>query len=92
MIDLIGYAAAFCTTFAFIPQALKVYKTKRTNDISLGMFVLMSSGVFGWLIYGILLNAWPVIAANTVTFLLAFFILVLKIRYDVIPLRKKIKR
>lgn len=83
MIDMIGFAAAACTTIAFIPQAVKVYKFKSTKDISLGMFVLMTAGVFCWLVYGILLNSLPIILANTITFLLALYILLMKIKLDV---------
>lgn len=80
MDNFIGFLAAFCTTASFIPQAIKVFKTRRTNDISLGMFSLMSFGVACWDIYGILINSAPVIFANSVTFLLSVYILAMKIK------------
>ena len=43
--NIIGFLAAFCTTVAFVPQAIKVYKTKKTDDISFGMFLLICVGV-----------------------------------------------
>jgi MtN3 and saliva related transmembrane protein len=80
--ELIGYAAAFCTTVAFLPQAVKVYKTRQTKDISLGMFLLLTAGVVLWLIYGIVINSHPIIAANTVTLLFDIYILYMKITLD----------
>ena len=82
---LVGYVAAFCTTAAFIPQALKVYKTKQTRDISLGMFSLMTAGLVFWLVYGLLLNAAPIIAANSVTLIFAVYIFIMKLREKILP-------
>ncbi|MBV6512325.1 MAG: SemiSWEET transporter [Ignavibacteriales bacterium] len=82
MTELIGYAAAFCTTIAFLPQAVKVYKTRHTKDISLGMFLLLTTGVVLWLTYGIIINSYPIIAANTVTLLFDIYILYMKITLD----------
>jgi len=79
--DSIGFIAAILTTFSFMPQAYKVYKTQKTTDLSLGMFSLFTLGVLLWTIYGILLAAFPIILANIVTFILAFYILIMKIRY-----------
>jgi len=84
----LGYFAAFCTTIAFIPQALKVYKTKHTKDISLGMFSLLNAGFILWLWYGILIISYPIIIANSVTIVIAAYIFVLKIKLDIIPARK----
>jgi MtN3 and saliva related transmembrane protein len=80
--NIIGYIAAFCTTAAFIPQVVKVYKTQKTNDISFGMFFLMLAGVGLWLVYGLLVNSYPIIAANFVTFLFALYIFIMKIKLD----------
>ena len=80
--NFIGFIAAFCTTFSFIPQAIKVYKTKKTQDISLGMFILMSTGVALWIAYGFLIASAPVIIANVVTLMLAAYILVMKVKLE----------
>ena len=77
----IGFFAAFCTTIAFLPQALKVWKTKSTNDISLLMFIIFTIGVASWLIYGIIISDLPIILANAVTLILSLFILGFKLRY-----------
>ncbi|HAY33510.1 MAG TPA: hypothetical protein DCY06_05185 [Bacteroidetes bacterium] len=80
--DIIGFLAAICTTSAFFPQAYKVYKTKRTRDISLGMFWLLVAGTVLWLIYGIIIESFPIIIANIVTLNLAGYILYKKLKYQ----------
>ena len=80
-IDWIGSAAATLTTAAFVPQALKVWHTRNTADISVGMYALFTLGVALWLTYGILLGAWPIIIANSITLLLAGAVLVMKIKF-----------
>ena len=81
IIKYIGFFAAFCTTVAFLPQAIKVYKSKSTKDISLYMFLIFTIGVLSWLIYGIIIRDLPIIFANAVTLILSFFILIYKIKY-----------
>lgn len=80
-VDWVGSAAATLTTVAFIPQALKVWQTKHTADISLSMYAMFTLGVALWLAYGILLGAWPIVIANSITVLLAGTVLVMKIRF-----------
>lgn len=77
--DWIGGAAATLTTTSFIPQAWQVWRTRHTTDISLGMYMLFTLGVALWLAYGIQLESWPIIIANSVTLLLAGTVLVMKI-------------
>ncbi len=79
--DLIGYIAASLTTCSFIPQALHTFRTRDVSGISLGMYSVFTLGVFCWLIYGLMLAAWPVVVANAVTLALACAILVMKLRY-----------
>ena len=86
----LGYLAAFSTTVAFIPQAVKVYKTKHTKDISLGMFSLLIAGFVLWLWYGILLSSYPIILANSVTLIIAIYILITKLKLDVFSSKKNI--
>ena len=81
IINYIGFFAAFCTTIAFVPQAIKVYKSKSTKDISLYMFLIFTIGVLSWLVYGIIIFNLPVILANAVTLILSFIILIYKLRY-----------
>jgi len=80
-IDWIGSAAAALTTTSFIPQTVKIFRTRHTTDISLGMYALFTLGVTLWLAYGIQLSSWPIIVANAVTLLLAGAVLVMKIKF-----------
>jgi MtN3 and saliva related transmembrane protein len=77
----LGLVAGTLTTIAFLPQVHKTWKSRSAKDISFGMFALFSTGVFLWILYGISINAMPVIIANVVTFVLAMTILAFKIRY-----------
>jgi len=79
--NIVGFIAATFTTFAFVPQVIKVWRTRSTADISLGMYSLFTLGVMLWLAYGILLDAWPIILANIVTLLLAGAVLVMKVKF-----------
>lgn len=78
----LGLTAATLTTSAFIPQVVKVWRTKHAGDLSYGMFAVYSIGIWLWLIYGLLRGDAPVIVANAITFVLSMTILLLKIRFD----------
>lgn len=79
--EWIGFVAAFLTTIAFVPQAIKTIRSRDTSGISLGMYVVFTIGVAGWFCYGLMLGSWPMILSNIVTFVLAATILVLKLRH-----------
>jgi MtN3 and saliva related transmembrane protein len=79
--NTLGLIAGALTTVAFIPQVVKIWKSKHTVDISLGMFSIFSVGVFLWLLYGIQLGALPLILANGITLVLSLTILVFKLKY-----------
>ncbi|KCZ55949.1 hypothetical protein HY29_10105 [Hyphomonas beringensis] len=79
MSEFIGLAAAALTTLSFLPQALLVIRTRQTNGISLIMYIMFTTGVAAWLVYGIMEQSLPMILANSVTLLLAMVILGLKI-------------
>jgi MtN3 and saliva related transmembrane protein len=77
--SLIGYVAAFLTTFAFLPQALKTIQTRDTSGLSLAMYACLTAGIFFWLLHGIHQRDMALIGANAVTLLLALpiFLIVL---------------
>ena len=79
--DLIGSVAAMLTTVSFIPQAWHSFKTRDVSGISLGMYSVFTVGVALWLLYGVLLQSWPLMIANTITLLLALAILGMKLRF-----------
>ena len=77
--DGLGYFAATLTTASFIPQAWLTFRSRDVSGISLGMYSLFTLGVGMWLAYGMVLRAWPIVIANTVTFVLAAAILTMKL-------------
>jgi len=79
--ELIGCLAAILTTASFVPQAWHTFRTRDVSGISLGMYSVFASGVALWLLYGLLLAAWPIVAANAITLALALAILAMKLRY-----------
>ena len=80
-IIILGLVAGALTTISFLPQVLKAWRSKSTKDVSLKMFVILSTGIFLWIVYGIFIRDLPVVVTNVVTFVLAFTILILKIKY-----------
>lgn len=81
--DFAGVAAGTLTTIAFIPQVIKTWRSRSADDISMFMFLLFSTGVLMWLVYGLTLNSWPMIIANGITLILAISIIVMKVVFDI---------
>ena len=80
-ITILGLVAGSLTTIAFIPQLMKTWRSRSAKDVSFIMLVVFSTGVFLWLIYGIYLQALPIILANALTLIFNLIIVGLKIRY-----------
>ncbi len=81
LIDTIGSVAAVLTTASFVPQAWHSFRTRDVSGISLGMYSVFTVGVALWLVYGALLQSWPLIIANSITLGLAATILGMKLRF-----------
>ncbi|MFZ4533305.1 MAG: SemiSWEET transporter [Alsobacter sp.] len=81
LIEGIGSLAAIITTLCWVPQAIRVIRTRETRAISLVAQVSLLVGIALWLVYGVLLGSQPLIWANIVTFVLVGTIVVLKLRY-----------
>lgn len=79
--EWVGYAAALLTTLAYIPQTIKVLRTKHTQSISLGMYSMISGGILLWLVYGWMIDSWPMIIANGTTLIMSLYIMMMKIRH-----------
>ena len=82
MIETIGSFAAFLTTFSFLPQVIKTWRSGSAADFSWIWVTSFAAGVFLWLIYGLNLHSWPIIAANFVTLILVLLIAGVKWRED----------
>lgn len=80
-ITILGIVAGMLTTGSFVPQVVKTIRTKDTKGLSLTMYLITCIGILLWLIYGTLLMNIPILAANSVTLVLAATILFLKLKY-----------
>lgn len=82
-IEAIGLISAILTTGSFIPGVISVWRLKPApaKAISTPMYVILSTGTVGWLIYGIGIESRPVIWANTITLILSLSILFYKVKY-----------
>ena len=80
--EIVGLLAAFLTMFGFLPQVIKIYRTKSVRDISLPAILQFIAGIFLWLVYGIHLKNFVIILANSVTFLILIVALVLFLKYS----------
>ena len=81
LVDTVGTIAACLTTASFLPQVWLSFKTRDVSGVSLGMYSVFTVGVALWLVYGLLLGAWPIVVANAITLLLALAILGMKLRF-----------
>ena len=80
--EFFGYLAAILTTAAFLPQLIKTLNTKKAEDVSLTTLIMFISGVASWIVYGYKISSLPIIIANSITFLLNFFILISKLYFS----------
>jgi MtN3 and saliva related transmembrane protein len=76
-IEILGAVAGFCTTFAFVPQLIKIQK-QGGRDLSYGMLIFYLTGVLLWLAYGLFLHSPSVILANSATSVLILLAILLK--------------
>ena len=81
-VESVGFAAAFLTTLATVPQVYKSWKTHHTADLSWGWLILVTLGISVWFVYGVLTASAPVLAANGASFLLMSILCWLKLNYD----------
>ena len=79
--EAIGLAAATLTTLCWLPQALKIIRSRQTADLSLIAQATFTAGILLWLIYGLGTGSVPLIIANGITFLLAATIVGYTLRF-----------
>jgi MtN3 and saliva related transmembrane protein len=80
LVTLVGLVAAFCTTVSYIPQLKKIWTSGETESISLKMFLILTTGIALWVVYGLMQGDVVIILANSVSFILLCGILFFKIR------------
>jgi len=81
LINLVGVGAALCTITSFVPQIIKIIRERDASSVSLRMYALTVTAFSLWTIYGVMLGAWPLVAANRVSLMLAATALVCKWRF-----------
>lgn len=79
--DVVGLIAAGLGTIATAPQAIKVYRTKNTQDLSLGTFGMVTGTLFLWFIYGLMIHSLPIMIGNALGFSFNLYIVIMKIRH-----------
>jgi len=79
--EIIGFSAAFICSVSMTPQVVKIYRTKKTSDLSLGAFGTLASGLLLWLIYGLLIHSIPVIVGNGIGVSFTLYIIIMKIKH-----------
>jgi len=78
-VTIIGSVAAMLSTISFLPQAVKIIRSRDTRSISTGMYLVTVAGFVLWTCYGIMQAAWPIIASNGVCLFVSAFILTMKL-------------
>jgi MtN3 and saliva related transmembrane protein len=81
-VNHLGFAAAVCTTGAFVPQVLMVWRERGAPGISIGMYLMFIFGIALWFFYGLALRSWPMVIANGITLLLASCVLGMKLYFE----------
>jgi len=81
LVDAIGMTGAVLTTVCWLPQAIKIIRSRETRAISLAGTLAFTIGIVFWLIYGLALLDWPLITSNVVTLALMSVIVALKLRH-----------
>ena len=82
MLTILGLVATAFTTSSFIPQVWTTWRTKDVSGISLTTYIIITIGLFLWLLYGIFKQDTPLIIANAVMVVLTLSITVMKLRYE----------
>lgn len=80
-IDLLGFVAGALTTLALVPEIIKTLKMKETHDLSLLWLGMLGSGTFLWAGYGIVIDSYPIIVANAISFVTVVILFLLKLKY-----------
>ncbi len=80
--ELFGYLGSILSSITFIPQVYKTWKSRRAKELSLTMLIIVFISTVVWLIYGIALQYWPVVAANAIICVLSIVLIVFKFTFD----------
>ena len=82
VMGIIGISAGILILFGWIPQIVKGYKTKKLNDVSAYLPILIFAGAALWLIYGIALDDVYIMGVNLAAMVLTMIVLSMKLKYE----------
>jgi MtN3 and saliva related transmembrane protein len=80
-IKLLGLAAGTISSITFLPQVIRIWKTRSAKDLSLSMLSLLILGVSMWLAYGIIVKDVAIIYTNSMVLTMSFVMLFFKLRF-----------
>ena len=81
MKNVIGYTAALFTTFALMPQIIRVWRLKEARDVSIYLPVMISIGSALWILYGLLIAETPIVVANAVSLIIGLITIYTTMKY-----------
>ncbi len=79
---IIGLLAGFFTSLGAVPQIVKGYRTKKMDDISILMPLVLVIGMSLWLAYGLVLEDIPIVFWNAVSVILNTIMILMKSHYS----------
>lgn len=80
--EAVGTGAALCSMASFTPQLVKIWRSRDASSVSLRMYAITVTGFSLWIVYGRLIDSWPVMVANSVCLAESAAILLLKWRFE----------
>ena len=80
-VEVLGLIAAVFTTSGFLPQVIKTWRTKNVRALSLTMYLVLFTGMFLWLIYGIYKDSLALIASNVISCGLTLSLIIFILKY-----------
>src|SRR5687767_11220015 len=81
MQDIIGYLATFFSSISFLPQVLRIWKSRSAHDLSMITLVLLFSNTSLWCIYGVMIDAKPIWLTNSIVLAMIITMIYFKLRF-----------
>ena len=79
--EILGLTAGTITSVTFLPQVIRIWKTKSVKDLSLMMLLLLIVGTLSWLSYGLIIKDIAIIYTNTMVLTMSMIMLFFKLKY-----------
>lgn len=79
--EFLGFLSCFCLSVSFLPQTIKIIKTKDVQGISILSYLVYNIGIIGMVLYGVYLKSFQIVFFNTISEIFAFIILYTTLKY-----------